>query len=386
MNEYYRNCFLNISASFASNSREGIFSSANSRQWATLLMTVQGHSTTHDINGKIHFRRQSRDIKESPLNQRAWVLQESLLSPRVLWYDADQLRWDCITVCIDEDIPGPFDKKNYRHKLGRLILRNNVKNEDSAFDILWCWYCYLNNFVHRRIQFPSDRLPAIAGLAAEVSRRSGFHYKHGLWEEDILGGLRWNAHGTKIQLDVSTGIPSWSWASVEGISPKGQRLFCYHHKRISDSDAHFMGFSNTGDFHSDIPGQAMPRSISLNGRWQLLKTSNRLPYFETNIDRRSDHPISIPPKSDQIRISLDSWPDLEKSFFERLRPDIIYFQLGKWDGSLMPLFKEQCEMIYALVLEPLNTGEDQYRRIGIAEIPKGYTEAQEWPTRTVNIF
>lgn len=40
-------------------------------------------------------------FEQAPLNCRSWVLQERLLSPRVLHFDKDQLVWECdsLTAC-----------------------------------------------------------------------------------------------------------------------------------------------------------------------------------------------------------------------------------------------------------------------------------------------
>jgi hypothetical protein len=45
------------------------------------------------------------DIEEAPLNQRAWVVQERLLAPRVVHFTDRQLYWLCAQLTASESLP-----------------------------------------------------------------------------------------------------------------------------------------------------------------------------------------------------------------------------------------------------------------------------------------
>ena len=47
----------------------------------------------------------TRDITCAPLNRRAWVLQERLLSPRILHFSKRQLFWECLEATFCEVFP-----------------------------------------------------------------------------------------------------------------------------------------------------------------------------------------------------------------------------------------------------------------------------------------
>jgi hypothetical protein len=45
-------------------------------------------------------------VKSSPLNRRAWVCQERLLSPRMLHFGVDEIFWECSSDRAFESFPG----------------------------------------------------------------------------------------------------------------------------------------------------------------------------------------------------------------------------------------------------------------------------------------
>ncbi len=70
-----------------------------------------------------------------------------------------------------------------------------------------------------RLTFPSDKLPALSGLASIFKRNTGYTYLAGLWEEDFINGLLWFApmeQGQPVEGSVYTYRgPSWSWVSTD---------------------------------------------------------------------------------------------------------------------------------------------------------------------------
>lgn len=56
----------------------------------------------------VNLDRQQRELNHAPLNQRAWVLQERLLAPRVLHFGPEQLTWECKEIDCAESFPAGF--------------------------------------------------------------------------------------------------------------------------------------------------------------------------------------------------------------------------------------------------------------------------------------
>ena len=74
----------------------------------------------------------------------------------------------------------------------------------------------VNEYTQRELGAKSDRLPAIGGIAAEISQATGYTYVAGLWQPNLLHDLMWSAKAkewlTRLEGRVSA---TWSWASVD---------------------------------------------------------------------------------------------------------------------------------------------------------------------------
>lgn len=72
----------------------------------------------------------------------------------------------------------------------------------------------------RKLTYPSDKLPAISGLAAHFgSFLLGVNYLAGIWECGLIDALCWNLtsfDNVPRYRPEEYRAPSWSWASVDG--------------------------------------------------------------------------------------------------------------------------------------------------------------------------
>jgi hypothetical protein len=261
MDQYYAGAHLNISSSGASNSNMGIFATANQhRAELRSLGAFPCISHTMSLKGVLHFRK-SRPGElvsylsevEKPLLIRAWVLQEHIFSRRILWYDTDQLRWQCHETKEIESVhqPNQFSSHFSSHPGKGLFVmpviqpRSEIEDSDNPSalpnrlggmevpaitakwipevdeeklsNLLQWWYSTLSSYTNRKMTYPDDRLPGIAGLAKEFSRRTAYTYICGLWREDIIRGLCWGSPGTRLQVTLESTPPSYSWASTSGL-------------------------------------------------------------------------------------------------------------------------------------------------------------------------
>ena len=102
MGEVYKNAICNIAATGAVRREDGCFlprtedplvytSLVIRATWKTSeLMTASPGWYVGEVKGMWR-----REVLDAPLNHRAWVLQERLLSPRVLHFGARQILWEC---------------------------------------------------------------------------------------------------------------------------------------------------------------------------------------------------------------------------------------------------------------------------------------------------
>lgn len=175
-----------------------------------------------------------------PLYGRSWVLQEQLLSPRMVIFDGPQVRWECNTCHGSERTPFGGLSRHIGHQK---VLRAGIFNDQEFFSIpdianketaaryqLNYWMSTVMEYTHRGMTKASDRLVAIEGIAQALSRHTKKKYYAGLWEQDFWLGLLWSisheseytpqvpdafspSHNPHIR-HVPAIAPSWSWASV----------------------------------------------------------------------------------------------------------------------------------------------------------------------------
>jgi hypothetical protein len=65
------------------------------------------------------------------------------------------------------------------------------------------------------LTFPKDKLVAIAGVVNQIRTNTGLTFVGGVWEEILLECLLWRV-GPFTRVRLTTGVPSWSWASIDG--------------------------------------------------------------------------------------------------------------------------------------------------------------------------
>lgn len=88
------------------------------------------------------------------------------------------------------------------------------------------WYDLIANFSSRAITFPSDRLPALAGLARIFAHPSLGLYLAGLWADDLYTGLSWTTtFPDSTAIPHSYFAPSWSWLSANAACSWDGRLW-----------------------------------------------------------------------------------------------------------------------------------------------------------------
>ncbi|KAE9380824.1 HET-domain-containing protein, partial [Stipitochalara longipes BDJ] len=228
MASIYRNSILTIAASRARSSMEGILPDVSERRSPLVI-----HSETRPVPLYIDSvpRSWNACIEESALSDRAWVLQERLLSCRTLFFSSQQMFWECKTkrasqhqysnLVEDKEIKQvPESVFNKLPELGsehRLPLQ--VGKNDEKPDYL-TWYRMTRVYSEKMLTVPSDKLPALAGIAQAFEPRNDI-YIAGTWMNDWLGGLLWEPIASRSleqprNLDCPRA-PSWSWASLDGV-------------------------------------------------------------------------------------------------------------------------------------------------------------------------
>ncbi|KIW32244.1 uncharacterized protein PV07_03804 [Cladophialophora immunda] len=153
-------------------------------------------------------------VKKSVLARRAWTLQESALSLRVVYFTRERLFWECQQCILAED-GSIFDKS----QSSRIFLPPLDRKPTLELKLVR-WQSIVDDYARRKLFAASDKLPALAGLARQFHRLTSATYIAGLWREGLPLDLLWTINAELItetsQGPKSWKAPSWSWASVEG--------------------------------------------------------------------------------------------------------------------------------------------------------------------------
>lgn len=159
-----------------------------------------------------------------PMLKRAWTLQERLLSPHVLVYGS-RLLWQCHTAQhshggIEDWSFDKLNSGNRRFSSGAFNSSNHPGSSTIEFfslrQLFEVWYNTVNEYTRRELTFPSDKLPAIGGIAGAFQKLTDDTYLAGLWKSNLIHDLMWSSQPATCFKTVSEWrAPSWSWASIE---------------------------------------------------------------------------------------------------------------------------------------------------------------------------
>lgn len=205
--------------------------------WSSKLVRLPYRDQMGSVAGHLYcFRRRLPVVGEymeqvwsSILFRRGWILQEWLLSKRLLWYTPHGLFFEC-----QQELPRAYDQSQLTFARAssdlQAYLRIKASFHFSNIDILSFWYPVLEVYSGQHLTKPEvDRILAVAGLAKEVgsilanpgrlpsleNEKQNEVYVAGLWLRDIHHGLLWEEPHTAVPCkDKVSEAPSWSWASV----------------------------------------------------------------------------------------------------------------------------------------------------------------------------
>lgn len=222
MDSIFEGGVLTIVSAWASGPEQGLFGHLGDFSHHEFPATTEnGASQTVCVRRQLpHFENDNL-----PCLNRGWIYQELLLSPRLALFLDSEIVWQCQehTECqcspYEPLVVWDPDQDRSKGRLRRLNgARSAFRNKPSLLplDAAAYWWSHVEAYSPCQLTNPSDKLPAIQGLAARMGSvlRLG-SYIAGAWEDTLLTDLAWFA------LFPGTGpktwrAPTWSWASVDG--------------------------------------------------------------------------------------------------------------------------------------------------------------------------
>jgi hypothetical protein len=220
-----------------------------------------------DTMGSVLIMKDTRSWAEvvserQPLNERAWTLQEALLTPRLLIFTNLNMVRRCHTK-YEPDFCENIGSYSWRHqkhsdiierhpwheasiKWGYIfdsvekipnspedIVDENASDDDTDIEkmpLAPVWKRFrsmVEAYSTRKLTKQSDKLPAISALAETYASHIQCDYLAGLWRRYLVYDLMWwvedyveedpneSESGLEAEADAEISkVPSWSWASI----------------------------------------------------------------------------------------------------------------------------------------------------------------------------
>lgn len=243
MGKVYKNALCNIAATGASDSSIGCFWDRNPLLAQPCKIEFQWDLPLKGSFYCVDASLWPKNIGEAPLNRRAWVTQERMLSPRILHFGMQQMFWECRAMEACEAFPGGLPKALdpltfiVRTGLKRMqtFVRENENNlseelEDLGTDGYEYWDGILDVYTRSSLTRPEDKLIALSGLVKEMSLLLKDNNLAGLWKNRFASELLWSVFKPNIANNGTPSFrpeiyraPTWSWASIDGQVVTGNR-------------------------------------------------------------------------------------------------------------------------------------------------------------------
>ncbi|KAB5576210.1 heterokaryon incompatibility protein-domain-containing protein [Coniochaeta sp. 2T2.1] len=222
MAQYYQFSLLTL-AGTTEDTTHGLLRPCNDMPWARLVQIPYTDKSGTRPGRFFAYKRRVpladdywAAVRESILFRRGWILQEWLLSKRILWYTSKGMFFECQT-------------DGARSEYGERVLVDNAHRSQlqlkgsfhfASASILDVWYAAIEVYSSCHLTKPEqDRILAVAGLAKEVglilANRKCEVYLGGHWLRDIHQSLLWEEeHEAAPWARKVDRAPSWSWASI----------------------------------------------------------------------------------------------------------------------------------------------------------------------------
>jgi hypothetical protein len=164
------------------------------------------------------------DIEDSPWNRRGWTMQERSLSTRILHFCKNKLYFECRSCIATEENDGFQDLRFFQMwPRNEDWIQQTTSGASEAADSQprkqWYerWVSTVSEYCRRSLTKDFDKLPAIQGIAAEMSANIHDTYIPfaGMWRQNMKHDLLWQVGDGPVSTLSNYRAPTWSWASLD---------------------------------------------------------------------------------------------------------------------------------------------------------------------------
>jgi len=346
-------------------------------------------------------------LERAPLAKRGWILQEELLSPRILYWGSGRAYWYCAQ--------GPeYEAPDLliHHPTKDQVPHNSAKDSPQIF-LKYCynttvnelrseWLSIISSYSLRELAQPKeDRLAAVAGLAMRYlgtnvetySPGECEEYLAGLWRGNFAQLLCWSIpHARSPDNSLRDAFPSWSWASL----PPGIVTFNKGFQRAESFRLMKQNEAQKGKVQDTVTRGALIKSVAVMGRMKPYLAGSSVLIGKAGVSKghvptHTRDLLTGEIKASQVRTRasvgrLDygspygsaTRPGCLKSGDER---KIWCLEVGKQSMLLLESVSAESSLF------GLANKSQQYRRVGICEdFPQNFFQTDVRPSETIYLI
>lgn len=379
MKDVYRHAFFTIAATGAETFDDGLYFHRDVDLVRAVTLAISWQGLPSGIYTICEFELTIENIVYAPLNKRAWVVQERLLSLRTLHFGREQIAWECQTLRACETFPGEqpracgdFSDVNLRFRLQYDVMNLARKT----------WPLIAQTYAGCHLTKETDKCIAISGIVEEISMATKDLYLAGLWKGSFVPQLCWIVNHLENQQRRRTPMrplmyraPSWSWLSIDS------NVEFRRDDDVSESEILFevlrVEIENTGltRFGSIRGGFLIGRGVLKAAMWTNL--TNDL----------------------TTRLLIDGQYIKNGKFWGHFNSSQVTMDLGHQEGCdsawCLPLLNIDCTgsalmkiCVIGLILVPTDRADQEYKRIGAFQFVEEMAEnfLEEWATATHQVI
>ncbi|KAF7918450.1 uncharacterized protein EAE98_009693 [Botrytis deweyae] len=392
MHHIYCNSLCTISAATGTGSSSPILrfrTTDTLRQDELIINWRNKDGTTTETTYHVYSDRLwEKHVVHAPVNSRAWVLQERMLSPRVLYFAENQTFWDCFEKQACETYPhGWVGLRIYTHE-GKKSLPSKdndgskPRSQTSLRQLHKQWFKLMETYSECRLTYQTDKLIAISAIARRFETYFNDDYMAGMWRQSLENDLVWYVSFPKREPSQPAVYvaPSWSWTSTNSrvSMPGGSRVGGWPPTKSDECFASVEDVQLDYTFNENHHGSLRGGRLRLRGILQRLHlqgsefpdvsglSQNEIKFISQKTDKHDDRVFinDILLETNSGVVHLDRDPN--RGFDQENRDGVLFCILVYKFGS-----SHVAVPWNLLLLQVVNADDGVFRRLGVMHLSRG---------------